>query len=149
MIRSNIDKGIKKHKNKQLALVEYLIKKSNLSVTYSSKGNINYISHLHVDYPSLMMFLGHPYELLGSLVNWCFLNKEKLNRLLTLPDYNADVYPIEIRLSDNISTILPLFVEEGLCQSLFKQYEGICRVTEDLNTTLGSWSSNSEKLLDI
>ena len=146
---SNIDKGIKKHKNKQLALVEYLIKKSNLSVTYSSKGNINYISHLHVDYPSLMMFLGHPYELLGSLVNWCFLNKEKLNRLLTLPDYNADVYPIEIRLSDNISTILPLFVEEGLCQSLFKQYEGICRVTEDLNTTLGSWSSNSEKLLDI
>ena len=146
---SNIEKGIKRHKNKPAALVEYLVKKSNLTITYSSRGTINCVSHMPVDYPNLIMFLGYSYELVRYLVDWCFLNGEKLTKVFDLSNLGIEVYPIEIRLADHISSFLPLIIEEGLDQSLFEKYEGICKVATDLNTTLGNWSSNSEKLLDI
>jgi len=146
---SNIEKGIKRHKNKPVALVEYLVKKSNLTITYSSRGTINCVSHMPVDYPNLIMFLGYPYELVRYLVDWCFLNGEKLTKIFDQSNLDTDVYPKEIRLADHISSFLPLIIEEGLDQSLFEKYEGICKVVTDLNTTLGNWSSNSEKLLDI
>ena len=146
---SNIEKGIKRHKNKPAALVEYLVKKSNLTITYSSRGTINCVSHMPVDYPNLIMFLGYSYELVRYLVDWCSLNGEKLTKIFDLSNLDTDVYPKEIRLADHISSFLPLIIEDGLDQSLFEKYEGICKVVTDLNTTLGNWSSNSEKLLDI
>jgi len=83
------------------------------------------------------------------LVDWCFLNGEKLTKIFDQSNLDTDVYPKEIRLADHISSFLPLIIEEGLDQLLFEKYEGICKVVTDLNTTLGNWSSNSEKLLDI
>lgn len=146
---SNIEKGIKRNKNKQVALVEFLIKSSNLRVTYDSNRSINYVSHVSVECPNLLSFLGYPYELLRFLVDWCFVNVERLANIFGIANSNATNYPIEFRLTDYNSRILPILLEEGLDKTLYAQFEIIRKIASDLNTTLYNWSSNSEQLLDI
>ena len=146
---SKIDKGIKRYKNKKTALVEFIIQESNMRIIYSSKTSINYVSHYSLDCPNLIKFLGYPYEIVRLLVDWCFVNGEKLAQIFGLSSSDATVYPLEFRLADNVSTILPLLIEDGLDKTLAVQFESIRKIANELNTSLNNWSANSEKLLEI
>jgi len=148
---TNIDNALRRKKDKETALLEYLLKKSEFKVEFDSNFSLSSISHKDVECPHLLSFLGHPYEMMRDLVRWCFSNDYKFAKFFNTSNTRTTDHKLSkmFKFSEHVSDILPILLEDGLGTSIYKQYEYICKITKDLNTSLGNWSANSEKLLDI